>query len=176
MAGNCEPEMTAEAVLELMMLFDEHQIEVIVDGGWGVDALLGEQTRTHIDLDIAIAHQFVPELRRVLERRGYADILPEATTEYNFVLGDENGHRVDIHIYAFDDQGNLVFGLPYPVDSLSGHGTIMGYPVRCITPEWLIKFHTGYPLDENDFHDVSALCKRFGIEPPEEYAGFRADG
>ncbi len=172
MAGHSTPEMTAEVVLELMKLFDEHHIVVIVDGGWGVDALLGEQSRPHIDLDIAIPHQFVLELRRVLEARGYTDILPEDTTEYNFVLGDEYGHQVDIHIYAFDDQGNLLFGLPYPLDSLAGHGKIMGYPVRCVTPEWLIKFHTGYKLDENDYHDVSALCKRFGIELPEEYEGF----
>ncbi len=30
-------------------------IEVWVDGGWGGDALLGEQTRAHDDLDLVIA-------------------------------------------------------------------------------------------------------------------------
>lgn len=42
MAGNSAPEMTAETVLKLMMLFDRYKMEVIVDGGWAVDALLGE--------------------------------------------------------------------------------------------------------------------------------------
>jgi len=176
MVRNSTPDMTAEAVLELMKLFDEHHLEVIVDGGWGVDALLGEQTRCHTDLDIAMPHESVPKLRALLEARGYTDILPEDTTEYNFVLGDEFGHRVDIHIYSFDAQGNLRFGLPYPFDSLSGHGTIQGYPVRCITPEWLVKFHSGYKLDENDYHDIKALCQRFGIEIPEEFAGFSVEG
>jgi lincosamide nucleotidyltransferase A/C/D/E len=36
----------------------------------------------------------------------------------------------------------------------------------------MVKFHTGYALDENDYQDVKALCKRFGIEMPEEYAEF----
>jgi lincosamide nucleotidyltransferase A/C/D/E len=38
-------------------------IEIWVDGGWGVDALLGEQTRPHKDLDIAIQQKDVPQLR-----------------------------------------------------------------------------------------------------------------
>jgi len=29
-------------------------IEIWLDGGWGVDALLGEQTRPHEDLDIVV--------------------------------------------------------------------------------------------------------------------------
>jgi lincosamide nucleotidyltransferase A/C/D/E len=33
----------------------------------------------------------------------------------------------------------------------------------------MVKFHTGYELDENDFHDVLALCEKFGIEVPAEY-------
>jgi lincosamide nucleotidyltransferase A/C/D/E len=49
---------------------------------------------------------------------------------------------------------------------------VSGYPVRCITPEWMVKFHTGYKLDENDYRDVKALCQRFDIPMPEEYKGF----
>ena len=30
-------------------------------------------------------------------------------------------------------------------------------------------FHTGYPLSEQEFHDVYALHERFGVELPEEY-------
>jgi lincosamide nucleotidyltransferase A/C/D/E len=145
---------------------------VVVDGGWAVDAQLGHQTRPHADLDIAMPHRGVPELRRILDKRGYADVPRDDTREFNFVLGDDKGHLVDIHTYTFDEQGKLIFGEPYPPDSLTGRGAILGYPVRCITPEWLVKFHTGYPLDEADFHDVRLLCKCFGIELPDEYAGY----
>jgi lincosamide nucleotidyltransferase A/C/D/E len=33
----------------------------------------------------------------------------------------------------------------------------------------MVKFHSGYVLDENDYRDVRALCETFGIELPEEY-------
>ncbi|MBN8658471.1 MAG: hypothetical protein J0M11_22235, partial [Anaerolineae bacterium] len=60
----------------------------------------------------------------------------------------------------------------YPFDSLTGNGSILGYPVKCIEPNWMVKFHTGYPLDENDYHDVKLLCQKFGIEIPTDYAEF----
>ena len=49
-------------------------VELWIDGGWGVDALLGEQTRPHEDLDIAIQQKDVPVLRHLLQARGYIDI------------------------------------------------------------------------------------------------------
>ena len=62
----------------------------------------------------------------------------------------------------------MVFGVAYPCNSLEGSGAIGGMPVRCITPEWLVKFHSGYALDENDAQNVRRLCQRFGITIPEE--------
>jgi hypothetical protein len=38
-----------------------------------------------------------------------------------------------------------------------------------------VKFHTGYKVDENDYHDVQLLCKHFNLELPVEYAGFAAN-
>jgi lincosamide nucleotidyltransferase A/C/D/E len=54
-------------------------------------------------------------------------------------------------------------------------GTVGDRAVKCITPEWLVRFHTGYELDETDWSDVSALCERFGIPIPDEYARFQRD-
>jgi lincosamide nucleotidyltransferase A/C/D/E len=45
-------EMTREALVDLLQLFESTGIEVWLDGGWAVDALLGEQTRPHKDVDI----------------------------------------------------------------------------------------------------------------------------
>lgn len=45
--------MESNDVVKLYKLFEENGIEVWIDGGWGIDALLGEQTRPHQDLDIA---------------------------------------------------------------------------------------------------------------------------
>lgn len=167
-----ETQMTSADVLELVRLFDQNQIAVIIDGGWGVDALLGEQTRPHEDLDIAMPHKFVPLARALLETKGYTDVPRDDTRDCNFVLGDDQGHLVDFHSFTFDAEDMLVFGVPYPPDSLNGCGSIASYPVKCITPEWMVKFHSGYQIDDNDYRDVKALCQRFGIELPEEYVAF----
>ncbi len=166
------PEMAAQDVVEIVQLFDQNHVEVCIDGGWGVDALLGEQTRTHADLDIAVLHRDVAQIRTLLEARGYRGVPRDDTRECNFVLGDEQGHQIDIHSYEFDSAGHLIYGVPYPYDSLNGTGSVNGYPVKCITPEWMIKFHTGYQLDEDDYHDVQALCQRFGFPIPSEYEEF----
>lgn len=175
MAKN-NPEMTASDVLEIAELLTQNHIDFTIDGGWGVDALLGEQTRSHADLDIAMPHKDASRIWSLLEARGYRDVPRDDSWECNFVLGDDLGHEVDIHTYTFDDAGKLIYGVAYPFDSLTGTGSINGYPVRCISPEWLVKFHTGYPIDENDYHDVKALCRRFSIDMPAEYGRFEGRG
>jgi len=66
-------------------------VELWIDVGWGVDFLLGEQTRPYEDLDIAIQKKDVPVLRHLLQERGYTDIKLEDARHWNFVFGDENG-------------------------------------------------------------------------------------
>src|SRR4030065_1370373 len=83
---NCQPEMTARDVIDLVQLFERNQIEVIIDGGWAVDALLGEQTRPHEDLDIALPHLYVPLARSLMEAKGFKDEPRSDTRECNFVL------------------------------------------------------------------------------------------
>ncbi|KXK13120.1 MAG: Lincosamide resistance protein [Chloroflexi bacterium OLB14] len=166
--------MNANDVIELIKLFKQHGIEIIIDGGWAVDALFGKQTRLHADLDIAVEHKFVSQIREILEARGYRDVPRDDTRDCNFVLGDEQGRQIDIHTFTFDENGKLIFGIEYPFDSLNGSAEINNYPVRCITPEWLVKFHTGYQVDENDYHDVKLLCEKFNLEIPTEYEEFIA--
>lgn len=73
-----------------------------------------------------------------------------------------------------DSSGNGIYG---PVDNgvvlhrdaLSGTGKIGNLEVQCVSPEWAVKFHTGYKLRAQDYHDVNALCQRLGIKLPREY-------
>ena len=175
--GEPDHEMTAEDVIEIIRLFNQNQIGFYVDGGWGVDALLGEQTRSHADLDLAVEHKDVVKIRALLDARGFVDLPQDDTWECNFVLGDDQGHRIDIHSYTFDSTGNHIYGVAYPFDSLTGTGSVNGQPVKCVSPEWMVKFHTGYTLDANDYQDVKVLCQRFGIQLPVEYNEFiRQDG
>jgi lincosamide nucleotidyltransferase A/C/D/E len=94
-------------------------------------------------------------------------------------MGDDLGHQVDFHVIVFDEQGRGIYGplengQCYPAEALTGTGTIDDRAVRCTTPEWLVRSHTGYELDQTDWADVSALCERFGIPIPSEYARFRS--
>ncbi|MGH2481626.1 MAG: nucleotidyltransferase domain-containing protein [Ktedonobacteraceae bacterium] len=69
--------MSADIVVHLLQLFKQHGISVVIDGGWGVDALLGTQTRVHADLDIALEHKDVPMARSRLcsyIRRHYVSV------------------------------------------------------------------------------------------------------
>jgi lincosamide nucleotidyltransferase A/C/D/E len=161
--------MDASTAAHLIRLLEQHSLEVYVDGGWAVDALLGEQTRPHDDLDIALPHSQVPDLRALLGTRGFEEQFREDAWECNFVLADKHGSRVDVHSYTLDEMGRNIFGVPYRSEHLTGRGTIDGFPVRCIAPDWLVKFHTGYEADDGDYHDVRLLCERFGFELPEEY-------
>jgi lincosamide nucleotidyltransferase A/C/D/E len=165
-------EMSSNNVVEIVKLLEDNGIEVFVDGGWGIDALLGEQTRKHGDLDIALPHRFVPKLRELLRGRGYVDVPRDDTRDCNFVLGDNQGHEVDVHSYTFDENGHNVFGVAYEPRHLTGTGVINGYDVKCIPADVMVEFHSGYELDENDYHDVKAICERFGIGLPSDYQKF----
>lgn len=170
--------MEEKDVIDLYNRLQDNDIEIWVDGGWGVDALLGRQTRPHNDLDIALEKKNVSKLREFLESQGYKEVKLEIDKPHNFVLGDNKGHEIDIHVVVFDDKGNGIYGpiedgVMYPAGSLTGRGEIEGHTVRCISPEYMIKFHSGYELKEKDFQDVSALCKKFGIDLPEEYFSFK---
>ncbi len=46
--------MSNEQAVELLGQLEEAGVQVWVDGGWGVDALIGYQTREHDDLDLVI--------------------------------------------------------------------------------------------------------------------------
>ena len=166
------PDMPAEVVLEIVHLLNQNGIEVIIDGGWAVDALLGEQNRSHEDLDVAVFHNDVPLIRSLLEKRGFKEVTRDDSWECNFVYGNDLGHLVDFHSCTFDEDGKHIFGVEYPWLSLQGSGEINGVKVRCIPPDWLVDFHTGYTHDQNDLHDVKLLCKRFNLAIPEDFASF----
>jgi lincosamide nucleotidyltransferase A/C/D/E len=167
--------MNSIDVVDFYTALQKLGVGIWIDGGWGVDVLLYKQTRVHNDLDIAIEQKDVPLLRESLQKRGYKEIKLNEARPWNFVWGDENGRQIDVHVIVLDEQGNGLYGENgemYPAASLTGSGLVENHPVRCISPEWMVKFHSGYPLQEKDFQDVSALCKKFGIDLPAAYEQF----
>jgi lincosamide nucleotidyltransferase A/C/D/E len=161
--------LTATAVLEFLALMEASSIGVCLDGGWGVDALLGEQTREHGDLDIILNVEDLPRLAAVT--RSYPR--KPGGTDTNFVLEMGPGNEVDVHAIPFDERGFGVFALPdgrewpFPPAAFQGRGTIQGKAVRCLSPDAQVQCHgQGYPPDEDDLRDMKLLQDRFGVVLP----------
>lgn len=168
--------MSAQDVVTIMERLDAHEVDGCVGGGWGVDALLGEQTRDHSDLDVWAPAAHLERLFVAFAEVGIDRIFPwPGDRPWNFVLHDGVRLRVDLHLYEPLADGSLhygsaVDGSPFPAVALAGSGTIAEVPVRCESAEWSVAWHTGYPARAVDHHDVPRLCERFGISLPDGFA------
>ncbi len=168
--------MGGRDVLEVLGCLAQADIAAWVDGGWGVDALLGEQTRPHDDLDLVTALDGAEKAIAALASHGFR--LGEDQRPTRFVLTATADRRVDFHTVTSDAEGGGTQALPgggayrYSPQGLSGRGVIAGCAVRCLSPEEQVRCHTGYEPDEQDQKDIRALPVRFAIAlpPPYQYA------
>ena len=174
------PGSTVAPVLALLDVAAELDVILWLDGGWGVDALLGRQTRSHDDIDIVVEERSVAQLAGRLTDAGYAEVRPNEARAWNFVLGHPSGQLIDVHVIVLDRDGNGVYGPAengdqYSAAALAGTGAVAGRPVRCMSPESMVAFHTGYPVDDKDWADVSKLCEEFGLAVPGDFDRWTAD-
>jgi lincosamide nucleotidyltransferase A/C/D/E len=165
--------MSAQDVFRIVDTLRRAGIAVWLDGGWGVDALVGEQTRVHDDLDCVIALREATAAQAALAPLGFA--LTENELPTRFVVRDANDRRVDFHTVSFDEDGGGVQQLQdgtcwrYPPHGFLATGRITGQPVPCLTAEVQALAHVGYEPDEKDAHDMRLLARHCGIELPEPY-------
>jgi lincosamide nucleotidyltransferase A/C/D/E len=161
--------MNSSDVLKIYNDLKKSNVLIWVDGGWCVDALLGKQSRDHPDLDIAIERTDAIVAKELLTSWGYVEDLRDGTTEWNFVMIDENNRQIDVHIFEYDETGKNVYGINYPYGSLTGTGTIDGQKVYCISPEWMFKFKTSYTPKPKDIQDVQALAAKYNFQLPSSH-------
>lgn len=155
--------------IEIISLFQSKGIGINLDGGWGIDALVGFESRAHNDIDIFIEQQNKDYAVKLLMNHRYSEKVMEYTTLDHTVWQDDKERIIDLHIFSLNSKDDFVFeGATYPKEVFSGKGRIGGLEVDCITPEWQIIFHSGYELDDNDIKDVLLLCNRFNIGVPDE--------
>lgn len=170
--------MTADRVLELLALLRSGGVEATLDGGWGVDALLGRETRPHEDLDLVVALGDVPRIHEALRPLGF--VLHEDQLPIRFVLRG-NGEQLDFHTVSFDPEGGGVQPQPgggtfrYPPEGFVS-GRVQGAPVPCISAAVQVLCHLGYEPTRKDARDVLQLCHAFGLSVPEAYARFLGTG
>jgi lincosamide nucleotidyltransferase A/C/D/E len=159
--------MDAEHLVHLLGQIEGAGIIVWIDGGWGVDALLEEQTREHDDLDLVLELAACERLEATLEAEGYERVV--GAPPKSFVLVDGIGRQVDAHPVEFDANGDGLYVMddgviwPYPAEGFSGRGRVAGRPVRCLSPATQVIVHAGYELTEKDFRELRLLNERFGV-------------
>ena len=163
--------MHQEATQELVLAFlkTADRISMWIDGGWGVDALLGSQTRAHADLDIIIAEEDLPTLESLLIEHSFE----RDRTQEGVVFVSTRGLRLDIHLVCFDARGYGNFHLadgrvwPFPPSAFAGKGKIGDVMVRCLSPEAQVQCHAqGYEPTAKDVRDMAALQSKYGVVLP----------
>jgi lincosamide nucleotidyltransferase A/C/D/E len=166
--------VTAERVLELLAVLRASAVHATLDGGWGVDALLGRETRAHEDLDLVVALEDVQRIQSALRPHGFA--LHEDHLPVRFVLRHE-GEQLDFHTVTFDAEGGGVQPQPgggsfrYPPEGFVT-GRVLGQPVACISAAVQVLCHLGYEPTPKDAHDVLRICRAFGLPVPAAYARY----
>ncbi|WP_205215251.1 nucleotidyltransferase domain-containing protein [Amycolatopsis albispora] len=154
--------MEAKLVLHLLRRFGEAGARVWIGGGWGIDALVGRQTRPHADLDLIHDRDGEPA---ALAEEGFTEALD--LRPVRFVL---NGPaELDMHPVRFAADGSAAQAadnnggtFTYPADCFVT-GRIDGIEVPCLSVEQQLRFHKGYQPRERDLHDMAQLRAEFGV-------------
>jgi len=165
--------LNAQSVLAVLDAFEAVGVRAWLDGGWGVDALLGYESRGHEDLDLVVDVESLPAALAKLQGMGFVMAVDERPVR--FEMEHPELGKIDFHPVRFDEGGG---GLQrqhgdddfrYPPEGFEGRGLVAGREVACLTAEVQMLVHAGYVPDETDERDVLLLHQRFGIELPEGY-------
>ncbi|MFC2035078.1 nucleotidyltransferase domain-containing protein [Chloroflexota bacterium] len=174
--------MQAVDVVEVIDALELVGIDVWVYGGWGIDALLKEQTRPHDDLDVIIRADDIEAAIRVTRGLGFSlmtDELPQGFTMCD--MRDMRDHRVDFHPVRFQEDGSAVQKIKgggewvFSSPGLQGTGSVNGREIRCLTPEEhaiRASDQSGaldYEPTKADQRDIRLLQDRFRITLPYPY-------
>lgn len=159
--------MTAEDVLSVLTLLRQAETDIWIGGGWGIDALIGEQTRDHRDLDLMHRQEQEAAVVAVLSEQGFTESLDWRPVR--FVVTDAAGRAIDLHPLVFNDDGSAEQASPVPEgpfiypSSCFVSGTIGGVAVPCLSAAQQVFFHQGYEPSDRDRHDMAQLRRAFGI-------------
>ncbi|MBQ6808941.1 MAG: aminoglycoside adenylyltransferase [Firmicutes bacterium] len=154
--------VTKENLLQVLDLLDASGIRYWLDGGWGVDALFGQQSREHRDVDIDFDAVYTEKLLQLLQEQGYrleTDWLPVRAELHHPQLG-----YLDIHPFVLEEAGkakqaDLEGGWYLFEADYFGAADFAGREIPCISPKGQKIFHSGYELREKDRHDLQLIEK-----------------
>jgi len=175
-----------DALIEVAGALEAADVRYWLAGGWGVDALIGKQTRPHRDVDVVIdgfeANE--PRARHALEAIGFRHVkfdeggvwMPLRST-----LDDDSGHKVELMGIDWPRlRGEMQAraggeGVQPESDAQVGdeftEGIVNGRRVPCLSAQVQRLFHTGFDLEPWGHHNVDLLDTEIGTSP----GGDRAD-
>jgi lincosamide nucleotidyltransferase A/C/D/E len=158
--GIGDPETALAEVLDVLAALSGLGCRFWLEGGWGVDALVGHQTRAHRDLDVDFDALYEEPVLAVLAGMGYS---VETDWRPNRVELHAPGRgRVDLHPLLIDEDGSarqaaLDGGFHVFPRSFFVTGSLAGVPVPCVSVAAQRLFRTGYELRDIDRHDLAVL-------------------
>jgi lincosamide nucleotidyltransferase A/C/D/E len=166
--------VNADDVLDVLRALQGSDLLVWLDGGWGVDALLGDETRLHDDVDIVVELDALVHVLMTLESLGFH--LAEDHLPTRAVLRSCDGRQIDLHpvVFADDGAGWQRGGSPdgsdlaYSAEGF-GYGPIRDRAVPCLTADLQLEHHRGYEPTDRDVGDMRRLADRFNLVLPEPY-------
>jgi len=166
------PQMSLHDLLETMAALESCGVPYRIAGGWGIDVLVGRQTREHFDLDIVLEDYERDELRAcaALAMLGFNN---RETTDGGVwmpavsMLNDGKGRRIELMgidwsrvesaLHTEDGATNNGVPLDDLVETVLGVGSIDGRPAPCLSRRAQLLFHSGFPLTREHLRDLEAL-------------------
>jgi len=156
------PHMTSADVLEIAGALDDAGVHYWLAGGWGVDALVGHQTRDHRDLDLVIDGADTARALEAMSARGFRHVpavadnahreVPGAFMPYRELIQDDRQRTVDMHpvdLATWPDESSLSDRFTV--------GSIGGREVPCLSVTSQRAAHQGFVLTEAHIADLRAL-------------------
>ena len=154
------PGMCVSEVLAVLAAIRSVGCRFWLEGGWGVDALVGHQTRPHRDVDVDLDAAREAAVLERLEELGYAIETDWRPTRVELVAPGRGW--VDLHPLAIDDHGNarqaaLGGGWHEFPRSWFTTGRLGGVSVPCVSLQAQRAFHEGYEPRQVDLLDLAQL-------------------
>ena len=163
---------TITELFQVLDLLESLDMQFWLDGGWGVDVFLGQQTRLHRDIDIDFDANYTDQLLDLLQERGYqieTNWLPTRVELYSKELGYIDIHPFVLNADGTSKQADLDGGWYEFQPDYFGTAVFEGRSIPCISAKGQQVFHSGYDLREKDIHDLSIIKQCLYSQYPDLY-------
>lgn len=155
-----------DSFLLIIDLLKELGISYWIEGGWGIDALIGKQTREHRDIDIDFDASAEVDLMEKLIDMGYQIETDERPTRVE-LFHPKHGY-LDLHPFDLSEPGMMKQANPaggwfeLAADWFT-ESSFEGRSIPCVSVEGQRLFHSGYELREIDQSDLKNLNDAYPI-------------